>query len=46
MLGEPKSIRFHDLRHASATMMLLADVAMEMVSTRLGHSTITLTANT
>ncbi|HLF77345.1 MAG TPA: tyrosine-type recombinase/integrase [Dehalococcoidia bacterium] len=31
-------LRFHDLRHASATYMLQAGVPVQMVSARLGHS--------
>ncbi len=31
-------VRFHDLRHASATYMLQAGVPLQMVSQRLGHS--------
>jgi integrase len=31
-------VRFHDLRHASATYMLQAGVPVQMVSQRLGHS--------
>ena len=44
--GLPKTLRFHDLRHASATLMLRAGIGMKTASARLGHSTITLTANT
>ncbi len=39
-------IRFHDLRHTVATLMLLADTPLHVVSRRLGHSSIVLTANT
>lgn len=38
--------RFHDLRHACATLLLSAGVPLVMVSRILGHSTIDLTANT
>jgi integrase len=31
-------VRFHDLRHASATYLLQAGVPVQMVSQRLGHS--------
>ncbi len=39
-------IRFHDLRHTAATLMLLADTPLHVVSRRLGHSSIVLRANT
>jgi integrase len=38
-------IRFHDLRHTCATLALAADVPMKVVSDRLGHSTMAITAN-
>lgn len=44
-VGLPSSVRFHDLRHASATVALAAGVDMKTTSTRLGHSTITITAD-
>lgn len=39
------SMRFHDLRHAHATLMLQAGVPMKVASDRLGHSTIAITMN-
>ncbi|MCW2694816.1 MAG: integrase family protein [Mycobacterium sp.] len=39
------SIRFHDLRHTSASLALAAGVAMKVVSDRLGHSTTGITAD-
>lgn len=40
-------LRFHDLRHSAATLMLERNGGdLKAVSTTLGHSTITLTANT
>lgn len=40
-------VRFHDLRHSAATLMLERNGGdLKAVSTTLGHSTITLTANT
>jgi len=44
-LGYPK-IRFHDLRHTHATMLLSKDVNPKIVSERLGHSTISITLDT
>lgn len=39
-------IRFHDLRHTSATLMIMKNVPMKLVSTRLGHSSIGITVDT
>lgn len=36
-------LRFHDLRHTAATLMLRAGVHPKMVSERLGHATVSLT---
>jgi integrase len=41
-----KRIRFHDLRHTSASLLLLADVNVKIVSERLGHANIQLTLDT
>ena len=38
-------IRFHDLRHTNATMMLEAGVPLKVASERLGHSSIQITAD-
>ncbi len=43
--GLPK-IRFHDLRHTHATLMLQAGVHVKVMSERLGHSSISTTMNT
>lgn len=43
--GVPK-IRFHDLRHTSATLLLLAGVNIKAVSVRLGHASIQITLDT
>ena len=43
--GVPE-IRFHDLRHTSATLLLSANVHPKVVQERLGHASITLTLNT
>jgi len=40
------TIRFHDLRHTAATLMLSQGLTLEDVKQVLGHSTITLTSNT
>lgn len=39
-------IRFHDLRHTHATILLLHDVPAKVVSERLGHSSIGITLDT
>ena len=39
-------IRFHDLRHTAATLLLSQGVHVKLVSEMLGHSTITLTLDT
>ncbi len=38
--------RFHDLRHGHATMLLELGEDLKVISERLGHSTITMTADT
>jgi len=40
------AIRFHDLRHTSATLLLAAGVHPKMVQERLGHSQIGITFDT
>lgn len=39
-------IRFHDLRHTAATLLLAEGVHPKVVSEMLGHATITLTLDT
>jgi integrase len=39
-------IRLHDLRHTSASLGLMAGESMKEISDRLGHSSITITADT
>jgi integrase len=39
-------IRFHDLRHTSASLLLMSDVNVKVVSERLGHASIQLTLDT
>lgn len=39
-------LRFHDLRHTHATLMLMQGVHPKVISDRLGHSTVKLTMGT
>ena len=39
-------VRFHDLRHAHATLMLTQGVHPKVVSERLGHASIGITLDT
>lgn len=39
-------LRFHDLRHTAATLMLRAGVHPKVVSERLGHATVSVTLDT
>jgi len=43
--GQPV-IRFHDLRHTHATLLLAAGENVKVVSERLGHSKIQITLDT
>ena len=43
--AEVPVIRFHDLRHTTATLALAGGVAMRVVSDRLGHSTTAITSD-
>jgi integrase len=40
------SVRFHDLRHAAATLLLSQGVSPRTIMETLGHSQISLTLNT
>jgi integrase len=40
------AVRFHDLRHTAATLLLLQGIHPKVVSERLGHASIELTLNT
>jgi integrase len=44
--GLPAETRFHDLRHTCATLLLLAEVNVKVVSERLGHAKIQITLDT
>jgi integrase len=41
-----KEIRFHDLRHTAATLLLLNGVNVKAVSRRLGHAAAKITLDT
>ena len=41
-----KGVRFHDLRHAHATLMLQQGVSVKIISERLGHSGVAITLDT
>lgn len=41
--GLPETIRFHDLRHTCATLMIAQGIHMKTISQRLGHSSIQVT---
>lgn len=40
-----KHLRFHDLRHTHATILISKNIPMKVVSSRLGHSSINTTLN-
>jgi integrase len=42
---EGLNVRFHDLRHAAATLLLSRGVALPTVSKRLGHRSVSVTAD-
>ena len=44
-VGVSHSIRFHDLRHTAATLMLTEGVPLTTISKTLGHSGIAITAD-
>lgn len=43
-IGLP-SIRFHDLRHSHATLLIQQNINPKVISERLGHSSIQITLN-
>ncbi len=45
-LADLPTIRFHDLRHTAATLLLVRGVHFKVVSEMLGHATVTLTLDT
>jgi len=40
-----KNVRFHDLRHSCASLMLTSGIALKTASQILGHSSIGITAD-
>ena len=40
------AVRFHDLRHTAASLLLLQGIHPKIVSERLGHASVELTLNT
>ncbi len=44
--GVREDLRFHDLRHTCATLLLREGVYVKAVSEMLGHASITITLNT
>lgn len=44
--GIQKNIRWHDLRHTNATLLLESDVNLKVVQERLGHTLLQTTADT
>jgi integrase len=44
--AELPDVRFHDLRHTAATLMLQQGIHPKVVQERLGHSDISMTLNT
>jgi len=38
-------VRFHDLRHSAATVLIAAGVPLKVVSELLGHSSVAITAD-
>ena len=45
-LGAGRGVRFHDLRHTCATLLLSRNVNPKIVSEMLGHATIAITLDT
>jgi len=45
-LAELPDVRFHDLRHTHASLLIAAGVHPKAIQARLGHASITTTLNT
>jgi integrase len=45
-MADVPDIRFHDLRHTHATLLLSKGVNVKVISERLGHSNIKVTLDT
>ncbi|HEU5438769.1 MAG TPA: site-specific integrase [Ktedonobacterales bacterium] len=43
--GLSRDVRFHDLRHTAATLLLASGVNVKVVSEMLGHSSVSITLN-
>ena len=46
IVNPSQHVRFHDLRHGAASMLLAQGVTLKVVSETLGHSGIAVTADT
>jgi integrase len=44
--GLPSTVRFHDLRHTCATLLLSKGIHSKIVQEILGHSTVSITLDT
>ncbi|HEX2180673.1 MAG TPA: site-specific integrase, partial [Rubrobacteraceae bacterium] len=44
--GLPHSVRFHDLRHTCATLLLSSGIPIKVVSEMLGHASVAITLDT
>jgi integrase len=44
-IGLPASVRIHDLRHSSASLLLNLGIPLKVIQTILGHSSIKVTAD-
>jgi integrase len=46
VLGCSRSVRFHELRHTCATLLLSRDIKVKVVSEMLGHASVGITLDT